>query len=252
MNETADSRLFAEGPVRDDRFVVVERWGEMVNLPASNPLRRREFFHRQMNEEVDSLECSARHIADFPDAEWALRMCLARQCADESRHARMFRRALESRGGRVGEFPVLNFQYRIITKIDNLVGRLAVQNRSFEAGGLDAIAFEIQHNRTEGDVELAELFEAQMADEITHVRFANEWINLYKKKNPRMVLQMGTALTRASEAFHAVMGHEGTEGALYPADAEGRMEAGFERSEVDQAVAIAASIRSEERSGSVG
>jgi len=251
MTAALDSKLFAEGPARDARFDVVDRWAEMVNLPVSDPLRRCEFFHRQMNEEVDSLECSARHLVDFPDADWSLRMSLARQCADEARHSAMFRRVLEGRGGRVGQFPVLNFQYRIITMIDSLVGRLAVQNRSFEAGGLDAIAFEIEHNRTEGDGELAELFEAQMADEITHVRFANVWIHASKKKNPRAVLQMGTALTTASEAFNLVMGKEGTEGAMYPADTEGRMEAGFDREEIDQAVAIAASIRGEERGGNL-
>jgi hypothetical protein len=249
MTSVSNSKLFAEGPARDHRFHVVERWVDMVNLPMSDPLRRSEFFHRQMNEEVDSLECSSRHITDFPDADWGIRMSLARQCADESRHAAMFRRFLEARGGHVGQFPVLNFQYRIITRIDNLVGRLAVQNRSFEAGGLDAIAFEIGYNRAEGDWELAELFESQMADEITHVRFANEWLNAAKKKSPRAVLQMGAALAAASAAFQHVMGAEGTEGALYPADTEGRLEAGFAREEVDQAVAMAAFIRGEERGG---
>ena len=53
----------------------------------------------------------------------------------------MFRRIFETRGGQVGQYPVLNFQYRIIAHIRSLVGRLAIQNRSFEAGGLDAIAY---------------------------------------------------------------------------------------------------------------
>ena len=39
----------------------------------------------------------------------------------------------------MGQYPVLNFQYRIITRVPSLVGRLAVQNRSFEAAGMDAI-----------------------------------------------------------------------------------------------------------------
>ena len=43
--------------------------------------------------------------------------------------------------GKLGQYPVLNFQYRIVSKIGSLVGRLAVQNRSFEAGGLDAITY---------------------------------------------------------------------------------------------------------------
>jgi hypothetical protein len=47
----------------------------------------------------------------------------------------------------VGQYPVLNFQYRIITQFDSLAARLAIQNRSFEAGGLDAITVGIEEAR---------------------------------------------------------------------------------------------------------
>src|SRR5215510_5344929 len=220
----ADAAVFAPGPARDARFTVADRWVDCANFPEAHPLRELEFFHRQMNEEVDSLECCAQTLRDFPDVEWAQRMGLARQCADEPRHAAMFRRIFESRGGRVGQYPVLNFQYRIIAHIKSLVGRLAIQNRSFEAGGLDAIAFGIEQARQNGDQALVELFEAQRADEIVHVRFANEWINAATKQNPRSVLEIGVALAGASKAFHQVMGSEGTDGVKYPADGAARRE----------------------------
>ncbi len=144
---TLDPSLFAESPARDERFTVAARWVECANFPQGHPLRTIEFLHRQMNEEIDSLECSAANLRDFPDAAWDLRMNLARQCADEGRHAAMFRRLFERRGGQVGQYPVLNFQYRIVAHIRSLVGRLAIQNRSFEAGGLDAIAYGISQAR---------------------------------------------------------------------------------------------------------
>jgi len=230
--------MFAAGPARDSRFKVAERWVECANFPDGHPLREIEFFHRQMNEEVDSLECSACTLADFPEVDWQMRMWLARQCADEARHAAMFRRIFESRGGRLGEYPVLNFQYRIIAHIRSLVGRLAVQNRSFEAGGLDAINSGITEARQRGDEELAELFEAQRADEIVHVRFANDWINATTRQDPRSVLQIGAALNAASKAFFQVMGHEGTEGVSYPADVAGRKAAGFSDDEVRLAIQL--------------
>jgi uncharacterized ferritin-like protein (DUF455 family) len=230
--------LFAPGPARDARFTVVERWIECANLPVGHPERFIEFFHRQMNEEIDSLECAARNLSDFPQTDWDLRLRLARQCADEARHASMFRRIFESRGGRVGQYPILNFQYRIITHISSLVGRLAVQNRSFEAGGLDAITHGIGEARQRGDEELAELFEAQRADEIVHVRFANDAIRTATQKDPRSVLRIGTALNVAAKAFFQVMGPEGTAGVGYPADADGRREAGFTDSEVRLAIQL--------------
>jgi len=231
--DAPDSGLFGPGPARDARFAVKERWIECANFPIGHPEQVVEFLHRQMNEEVDSLESSARNLGDFPDADWDVRLCLARQCADEVRHAHMFRRLFEKRGGKVGQYPVLNFQYRIITQFDSLAARLAIQNRSFEAGGLDAITAGISQAQAQGDVELAELYEAQIADEISHVRFANEWIRKLSEKDPGNLLRIAQAMKIASMAFVAVMGKEGTEGVKYPADREGRLEAGFTQDEVE-------------------
>jgi uncharacterized ferritin-like protein (DUF455 family) len=150
----------------------------------------------------------------------------------------MFQCVFERRGGYVGQYPVLNFQYRIVTHIRSLVGRLAIQNRSFEAGGLDAIAYGIEHAREGGDEEMVELFEAQRADEISHVRFANDWINTATRLDPRSVLEIGTALAGASKAFRQVMGSEGTEGVSYAADFAARREAGFTDAEVGLAVQL--------------
>jgi uncharacterized ferritin-like protein (DUF455 family) len=231
-------QLLADNPFRDSRFKVAERWSDCTNLAEDDPLREIEFFHRQMNEEVDSLECSARNLSDFPDTPWELRMSLARQCVDEARHARMFRRIFESRGGRVGEYPVINFQYRIVMNLDSLISRLAVQNRSFEAGGLDAIKSGIELASQNGDEELVALYEAQVADEISHVRFANDWIRRATADDPRTVLQIGAALNQATEAFQIVMGSEATDGVHYPADVSGRQEAGFTDQEVEQAIQL--------------
>ena len=228
----APAGLFAEGPARDSRFEVKERWIECVNLPADHPDHLLQFFHRQMNEEVTSIENSAKNISDFPEADWSLRMWLARQCADEARHAKMFRRLYERRGGVVGAYPVLNFQYRIVSNCPTLIGRLTIQNRSFEAGGIDAIAVGIGDARGHGDEELAALYEAQLADEIIHVRFANEWITAQTERDPRNILKIGAALTVAAKAFAWVMGPEGSEGVSYPAAGQERLEAGFTPKEI--------------------
>jgi uncharacterized ferritin-like protein (DUF455 family) len=223
---------FAAPPARDARFEVRDRWSECVNLPDSHPDRNLEFFHRQMNEEINGLENAARNLADFPDADWSIRMSIARQAADEARHVIMFQRIMEKRGGWIGRYPVLNFQYRIITNVLDLVGRLAVQNRSFEAEGVDAVEPEIQKARQSGDWELADLFEMQLADEICHVRFANEYIAVATRKDPRAVMQVGRALNYAAEAFLWVMGREAIAGASYGTNRSGRLEAGFTPEEV--------------------
>jgi len=237
-----DPRLFTENPARDPRFLVRDRWIECASFPPDDPRRGVEFLHRQMNEEINGLEASAQSLCDFPEADWGIRMGLARQCSDEARHAAMFRRLLERRGGHVGQYPVLNFQYRIISRIDTLVGRLNIQNRSFEAGGIDAIESGIGDARDSGDRELAEFFEIQLADEIQHVRFANEAIRALTKRDPRSLLRMGAALTAAEEAFVQVMGKEATEGARRPVASRARSEAGFTAREIQVAGDLSSAI----------
>ena len=102
---TANPALFGDKPKRDARFEVRELWTEMANLPPNHPDVRQEFLLRQLNEELNSMEIAARNLVDFPDAPWELRMALARQAADEARHAIAFRRLLEARGGSLGKYP---------------------------------------------------------------------------------------------------------------------------------------------------
>jgi len=229
--------------MRDDRFVVRDRWKDCVNLPKEHEQKSLEFMHRQMNEEVDALECSARSICDFPEAPWEIRMFLARQCSDEARHALMFRTLFLRRGGVMGEFPVLNFQYRIICGIDSLVARLAVQNRTFEAEGIDAIQFGIGEARARGDEELAQLFDGQFADEIQHVRVANDFIQQSVQREPRLALRIAAALSTAHRVFGQVFGEAGMAVFKYSPSEQGRLEAGFAREEIDVVVRLAAQRR---------
>lgn len=232
MTLADDAYTPPESPARDARFTVVDRWQDCANFPDGDPRKVLEFMHRQMNEEMDAAECSARTITDFPDAPWDLRMFLARQCNDEARHALIFAKLFQERGGKIGEYPIMNFQYRIICKIANLAGRLAVQNRTFEAEGIDAIGFGIDEARAQGDDELADFFDGQFADEIMHVRCANEFLQELIQKEPRQAMRVATALNEATRKFHDVFGGEGTAVAKYTISEQGRLEAGFRPEEV--------------------
>lgn len=117
-----DAELFADPPARDDRFDVKQVWSEMENIYDDDGKMLVEFMHRQMNEEVNGLEIAARNLTDYPDAPWELRMAIARQCWDEARHVEMYKRCFQRRGGTIGQFPVLNFEYRMITRIPTLIG----------------------------------------------------------------------------------------------------------------------------------
>jgi uncharacterized ferritin-like protein (DUF455 family) len=230
MNDRA--LAFAANPTRDARFQVKDLWQDMKNLPANHPEHRNEFLHRQLNEEINSIEIAALNLADFPDAPWELRMEIARQCSDECRHVEAFRRLLEARGGHVGQYPVLNFQFRIITALESLIGRLAVANRSFEAGGLDAIQDGMDASKDgKEDADFLSLFDAQIADEMQHVRFANVWIKrLIELQGPRAVMALARDVARADEAYKQIVGEAGI---TYNVATDLRREAGFTDEEIE-------------------
>ncbi len=248
-NIAQQSIPFADAPARDERFKVADFWSQCNNLPAGHPGRELEFFHRQMNEEVNGMECAARALVDFPNVDWDLRLRIARQCYDEARHVEMFRAALESRGGQVGKTPVLNFQYRIITHIEDLCGRLAVQNRSFEAEGVDAIEPEIAAAFERGDAQMAHRYDAQLADEIGHVRFANEHLSQEMVKDPAVVIRIGRALNYAFEAFAHVMGPHAMDAVSYGVNHSARLEAGFSEAEIRAATELRAARAARALSG---
>ncbi len=244
--------FYGENPAREPRFRVVERWAECLNTPGDHPDHRQEFLHRQMNEEANVLENAASSLADFPDADWSIRMWLARQCADEARHTLNYKRLFERRGGRLGQYPIMNFQYRILRKIDSLAGRLMIQNRTFEADGLDAVTFGITQAESEGDSEIVAMYDAQQADEIVHVGFANEWIRSQVKADPRIMMTMARALHQGALAFQEVAAGGGADVSAYGiAHAERRM-AGFEPGEIDVAHQIAEERRARARSRNPG
>ena len=89
----------------------------------------------------------------------------------------------------------------------------------------------------------------QQADEITHVRFANEYIRDSIRANPRVALRVASALTLASTAFMHVMGAEGTANIEYLVDEKGRLEAGFGAEEVEVAYQQAKNRRATTHSG---
>ncbi len=214
-------------PARDRCFRVVIDQADMARLPAGSPEHRREMLHGDVNEEVQSLEIAAQSLVDFPDEPWEVRLHLARQCWDETRHARAFLRRLLELGGRKGEFPIINQEWGVVCMFDSLAGRLAVQNRLFEGGSLDVFKEGVVTWGEWGDPITAEILDSVVADEVEHVRFANEWLERLKTQEPRALLKAIAAMS-AVRAWTAVLAPPGVKVEhLIPLNAEDRRDAGF-------------------------
>lgn len=210
-------------PAREQCFRVVRRDTESEEQVGTGQTARREAVHRHMANEITSIDVAAQLLIDFPDAPWELKMEIARQCWDESRHVAALHRRLKEMGGFKGEFPVSALEWCITSAIDNIAGRLATQNRTFEAGAMDVVGELARTMRDAGDTATAEVLEAILADEIQHVRFANRWIKLLAKKDPRVLLQVAYAvrfLDAVNDMYSAEEGETNQAGLTFDAPDE--------------------------------
>jgi len=231
-------------PAREPCFNVVDTDAEMVSWPDMSPRSCRERLHRHMNNEMTSLDIAAQCLADYPEAPWELRMQLARQAWDESRHVAALYRRLRELGGAKGEFPVANFEWTVTCFLDSLVGRLTLQNRTFEAGAMDLMARLPAKWREAGDDTTAELLESIAADEIQHVRFANQWIRRLAADDRRVLFKVAhavrflgevqAALTPAPGETNAVGESIADAGTVAPINVEDRELAGFTDDEISE------------------
>lgn len=239
-----------KGPAREACFNVVKENREL--LVSADPQyepgqdmcesNRRNKLHTHMHNEMQSIEIAAQCLVDFPEVPWDLRMDLARQCWDESRHARLLYGRLREIGGRKGEFPVMHFEWSITCVQDSLPARLAIQNRAFEGGEIDILKQHTQMWRDEGDDVTADIIEGILSDEIQHVRFANVWIKQLAKENPAVMMQVANGLNfmkRVIAAYAPTEGDLNAAGAsientllVSPTNVEDRRLAGFSDQEI--------------------
>ena len=198
--KTVRGALLRRDPAREPCFRLVHLHHDMEDYGDMSEASRRQRLHQHMHNEMQSLEIAAQCLVDFPDTPWELRMELARQCWDETRHTEMLYRRLRELGGRKGEFPVMNYEWGVTQLLDSLAARLAVQNRTFEGGEMDLLRQQNGMWSVAGDEQTAELMDALLADEVQHVRYANRWLKQMARENPRTLLQVavGIEIGRAS------------------------------------------------------
>ena len=191
-------------PAREACFTVVTDQADMAKHPEGSREARREQLHGDMNNEIQSLEIAAQSLVDFPDAPWDLRLEIARQCWDETRHTRLFLRRLVALRGYKGEFPIINQEWGVVGMFDALSARLAVQNRIFEALSLDVFREGVEAWTAWGDPETAEVMEGVMVDEIRHAAFAHEWLRRLGAGNPSATLKAVAAMSRLKSMAEAL------------------------------------------------
>ncbi|MDQ1373433.1 MAG: hypothetical protein QOJ09_771, partial [Actinomycetota bacterium] len=189
--------LPVEELARDERFVRV-RMEERFNDPraaaggtaarvgrgfrpeARNaPDRARALMHGIFVGEIQALEGAGRTVWDFEtgkgrdEVPFELKLDMARQCWDESRHCEISVKLGDWMGTEIGEFAESTFIYEAACNPDQVL-RMTGVNRALEGLAIDVFNTMKEFGAGSGDPVLEFCEDWMLADEVTHVKMGSD------------------------------------------------------------------------------
>ena len=198
----------AEELARDGRFIRVaneERFNDprgQLGLGASdkktgrNPQRltpdrpeapdaARALMHGIFVGEIQALEGAGRTCYDFDDdtAPFQLKLDMARQCWDESRHVEISVKLGDWMGTEIGEYSEATFLYEAACAPDPIL-RLCGVNRALEGLAIDVFNTMKEFGDLSGDPVLEFCEDWMLADEVTHVKMGSDWLRRLTADDP--------------------------------------------------------------------
>jgi uncharacterized ferritin-like protein (DUF455 family) len=149
----------------------------------------RSLMHGIFMGEIQALEGAGRTCWDFDtgagrdEAPFALKLDMARQCWDESRHVEISVKLSEWMGTSVGEFSEATFLYEAACNPDPVL-RLTGVNRALEGLALDLFNTMREFGKLAGDPVLEFCEDWMLADEVTHVKMGSDWLRTMTENDP--------------------------------------------------------------------
>ena len=173
-------------PVRDGRWNVIANPAEFTekNWSFDTQEGKQHLLHDLLNSEFITVERMGRILADFPGIPWQMKLDMARQAWDESRHAEIVQRRLEELGGRVGMFRTSCWGWEQDVNRPDPLERLALSNMTFESESCKHLRDWIRKAKETRDERSVQLLEFLLADEVNHVLYGVHWIDELTKNDP--------------------------------------------------------------------
>lgn len=139
--------------------------------------RSRSLMHGIFVGEIQALEGAGRTCYDFDDADapFQLKLDMARQCWDESRHCEISVKLAEHMGSDIGEYGESTFLYAAACNPDPVM-RLCGVNRALEGLAIDVFSSMKDFGESSGDPVLTFCEDWMLADEVTHVKMGSDWL----------------------------------------------------------------------------
>ena len=178
-----EDRLFdPRGPKIAQRNTGPAKMG--VDRPAAGE-RSRSLMHGIFVGEIQALEGAGRTCYDFDDetAPFQLKLDMARQCWDESRHCEISVKLGDHMGAEIGEYTESTFLFAAACNPDP-VFRLCGVNRALEGLAIDVFNSMKDFGNESGDPILEFCEDWMLADEVTHVKMGSDWLRRLTETDP--------------------------------------------------------------------
>lgn len=158
---------------------------KMANDRPAVAERSRSLMHGIFVGEIQALEGAGGTCFDFDevDAPFALKLDMARQCWDESRHVEISCKLAEHMGSDIGEYGESTFLYAAACNPDPVL-RLTGVNRALEGLAIDVFSSMKEFGEQSHDPVLTFCEDWMLADEVTHVKMGSDWLRRLTEKDP--------------------------------------------------------------------
>jgi uncharacterized ferritin-like protein (DUF455 family) len=210
----------------------------------------RALMHGIFVGEIQALEGAGRTCWDFDtgpgrdEAPFELKLDMARQCWDESRHVEISVKLTEHMGTEIGEFAEQTLLYQAACNPDPVL-RLTGVNRALEGLAIDVFNTMRDFGTLTGDPILEFCEDWMLADEVTHVKMGSDWLRRITA-NDKERQQQALEFQRTIDKLFSFGGFRG-ESEENPVHLARRFRemAGFTEDEITELVDVAAEAHAE-------
>ncbi len=207
------------------------RPGREVRVPSivgfADPEQRVRILHALANHELQAAELFAWALLAFPAAPPNFRRGLLHILTDEQRHTRMYIARLNAAGAAFGDFPVSGYFWNKIDTIRSPLDFICAMSLTFENANLDHTIDYAAAAGQAGDHKTATVIDKVHSDEVEHVRFGWQWLQVFKRHDQSAWQTYGEHLTwplRPAKARGRMFHRQGREAAGLDAEFIRRLE----------------------------
>jgi uncharacterized ferritin-like protein (DUF455 family) len=173
-----------DSPFREKKITFSEKRAKFPKAHLFHlPEKRGMALHYFANHELLAIEMMAAFLVKFPtkdESDKKLKRGILNALFDEQKHLALYLERMNELGIGFGDFPLNDFFWKQMLKINNPEQFLGVMSLTFESANLDFSLFYKKVFFNVEDFKSAELMDIIFEDEVSHVKLGHFWLNKWR------------------------------------------------------------------------